>query len=124
LLVTINLLLIYVSTSRAVWLALLTSLIVYISYKFITKTKVRYKVTFLVVYLVMIIFSYMYPRLYKMEIGWKLNDIVFNITGKNFFTGRQDLWASIIVKIEEKKTLGYGLSTSSKELIGTNHEAH
>lgn len=123
-LILMNLSLLYLSTSRAVWLSLTISIMVLFLYRQLTKTRFIYRITFLITLFVIFIFSYFYPKLYTMELGWKINDIILDFTGKSFFTGREDLWAEIILMIETKPLFGFGLSASSKELIGTNHEAH
>src|SRR5699024_9110868 len=124
LLIIFNIILLYVSTSRAVWLASLVSVIVYLGYDWLIRTKNNYKITYIITIIGILCFSYLYPRLYKMDIGWKINDFIVSITGKSFFSGRQYLWAEIISVIDKKLLFGFGLSTSSKELLGTNHEAH
>lgn len=55
----------------------------------------------------------------------ELNETVYNLTGKNLFSGRQTLWKSIFENYDYDKILfGYGLDFDISNLTGKNISSH
>src|SRR5699024_10660183 len=124
LLLLIDLILLYVSTSRSVWIAIIVAFVIYISYNVFSKYKISYRLGFIITLLSVITFSYFYPMLYTLDLVSKINSLVIEYTGKNLFSGRQIIWSDLIQLIEKKPLLGYGLSATAYNLAQTNHDAH
>lgn len=70
------------------------------------------------------IVSYMYPALYGTIIGDKLNLLSREIFNKNFFSGRQIVWAAIINAINESPITGYGLDATPGDFLNTTLSSH
>lgn len=122
--IVLDLVLIATSNARSIWLSLLVSCVFYIVYNFITSKRVYYRLSFFVIIFLVLLFSYAYPMLYTMDIGWKINEIIFNYTGKNFFSGRQWLWMELGYYINKQPFMGYGVSILPSDLLNTDLSSH
>jgi len=119
-----DLILVLVSAARSIWLSLVMVLLIFFFYDSITSKKIIYRLCFFLIIMILLLFSYIYPNLYTTEIGWKINDFVFNFTGKNFFSGRQELWIDLFYYISKKPLLGYGVSIFPSDLMHTELSSH
>ena len=71
------------------------------------------------------LFIYFYIHAQEYEYMVELNKTVFNLTGKNLFSGRQVLWKSIFENYDYDKILfGYGLNFDISNLTGKNISSH
>lgn len=122
--ILMDVILLFVSTSRAVWIALFIGLIVFFLSGRLVINRVIYRLSFIFLLIGIFIFSYIYPKLYTMEIGWKIDTLVYKFTGKSLFTGRQEIWSKIIDLIEIKPLIGYGVSSSTSDLLTIELSAH
>lgn len=119
-----DLVILLVSTSRSVWFALFVAVFTYLSYNVINKNKFNYRISFMIILFVAMSITYIYPKLYSMDFGWKLNNYIYNYTGKNLFSGRQELWSHLLFFIEKKPFLGYGVSSSPSDFFQTDLASH
>lgn len=124
LVILLDVLLLFLSSSRAVWISLMIGVLVYFIFKFISKNKLIYRICYLFTVASIISYSYLYPKLQETKIGIILDDFIIEYTGKSFYSGRQDLWLYIINLIEQKKILGYGVSTTLSDVMLTGFTAH
>lgn len=124
LLLIIDLLLLYVSSSRGTWLALGVSILFIIICRYITLNKIFYNLSFFTIIFGVLFFSYVYPKLYTTELGEKIDYFLYTYTGKSFFSGRQDIWLQLLYAIEQKPLLGYGISTSASDFLIHDFTAH
>lgn len=122
--ITLDIILIYFSTSRTSWLAIIVSLSCYKLYRYVTYNKTVHRIVFFIVLLFVYAVTYIYPKLYTTETGWKLNEFIQVYTGKSLFTGRQTLWIELISIIENKPLFGYGLDSRLSDFMSTNLTSH
>jgi hypothetical protein len=92
----LNIVLIVVSHSRTSLLALVTVLVCYLSWD---KIKKRTTLLTSIVIIISILFVIYYISLFDTYQGSRINDIVREYTGKNFFSGRQLLWRNAIFEV-------------------------
>lgn len=71
-----------------------------------------------------ILFTYLYSKMENMEIGKKLQILSQRYFGKNFFSGRDDLWEGVLDLIMEKPVAGYGLDALPSDYLEINLSAH
>lgn len=119
-----GLLLVYSSNSRAAWLMILASWFSFFIWPVIIKKKIFFNLYLLAIYLVIFIISVIYPKLLLSQLGYTLQEISRNYTGKNFFSGRQIIWEQLLRTISEKPLLGYGAATRPGEVLDITLSAH
>jgi O-antigen ligase len=121
-----GLILIYSSNSRTVWLLILTFVITYFIWPIVIKLKILFNFYFIFITFLLFLVTVWYPKLLYTSLGYKLQDLSRLYTGKNFFSGRQVLWADILNKIGENPIWGYGPATrpSNLNIIDTGLSAH
>ncbi|GAA0469146.1 O-antigen ligase family protein [Alkalibacillus silvisoli] len=121
---TLGLLLVYASSSRAAWLMILIFLVVYILWPMLIKNKIIYQLSFIIFSIILFVVTVGYPKLIFTPFGYKLQELSRLYTGKNFFSGREILWFDILEKIEREPLVGYGASALPSSLLETNLSAH
>lgn len=122
--ILMDLILLYVSTSRSVWIAMIAGVFFYVFYKAITFNKLIYRLTFIFIMIGIFLFSYAYPKLYVMKLGWEIDAFILKLTGKSLFTGRQELWLYLIKLITEKPIFGHGVSKSLRDYLALDLSSH
>lgn len=122
--ILVDLLLLYSSSSRASWIALIISLLFYFSWPIISRNKIFFNITFLLALLMSYLYSYIYPLLPTTEIGMKLDTFIIELTNKTLFSGREKLWLTVIEAIYHKPFLGYGTSVNLSDFMNTSHNSH
>lgn len=107
-----SVILLFYSASRAAILSLMIVILTYILLRILYLNKLIYNMFFVTFSIVIFIFVYVYITISNSDYANILNGWIVQHTGKNLFSGRQILWASIIEKILEKPLLGYGPGAS------------
>lgn len=121
----IDISLIIVSSTRSVWLSLITGIMLL----FIFQLNQRYKrivhnSLFMFISLSSLSFPFIYISFYKSEFGWQFNNFIISLTGKSLFSGREKLWIELFEYIKFQPLLGYGPSTIPADLINTTLSSH
>jgi len=117
--------LIVFSSSRGAELALLIAAVFSIFKKIrVSQTKKTSAWPILGVFGLIALISTQYPKLYGTDLGWRISDLVRQYTGKNLFSGREDLWLLVIDQANSSKLIGIGpeRTTSFLEILG--YSAH
>lgn len=119
--ILINLTLIYSSTSRSVFLALLVALF---SAFVIKKLPTISKYLFPIVVSLMSIFVFLYVKLQDTKLGPILNEYSRDIFNKNFFSGRSDLWYELWAFGMNSPWIGHGIGIKAYEVTSFKYSAH
>lgn len=116
-----SLILIYVSTSRAVYLIVVIMLICY----FIKRLfKEKYRYLFLIVMALNMGFVFIYNYLSVTKLGERINDWSLEYLHKNFFSGRQNIWGPSLEHGLEAPFLGHGVGIRPKDFMEGTHYLH
>ena len=112
--------------SRSVLIMIFVSLFIYYIWRFITKNKSIYRMTFFAIVIVLVLFTffYLYLSTNTNELVFKVNEISQKLFNKNIFSGRQVLWIDAINLIKEKWMFGYGTGVLGGQLIGVDISLH
>ena len=119
-----NLLLIIMGQSRAIWGAALLSFIVFWSWRYITKSKIRHYLFFVCVIVVNVGIVILLPLLRQNPNALAWNRFVFEKTGGNLFSGREIIWKYLLSAIKEKPIIGYGASVTPSDLFSISLSSH
>lgn len=93
---------------RSMALCLYIIYAVYFVLRFIKNNKLLYKLLYYVVSVGVIIFPYIYISMQHWPIGKIINEITYQKTGANFFSGRNIVWEIAFDYINKSPFLGYG----------------
>lgn len=116
---------IYLSNARSVLVSIVFGLITWILWKFITKRKLLFQIYFILILVFGYLFIDVYPRLDSiLDDFYYYNDLVYQYTGKNILSGRNELWSQLLVLIENKPFFGYGSGALPRDFINMDLSAH
>lgn len=118
------LILIYFSSTRAVYLSIIAVLGTYILWHKITSSKKIFSSYFTIVSALVVSFIYVYPRLINWSGFYSINNFVREYTGKNVYSGRQMMWLDISNLIDKKPLLGYGAGTVPRDFFNIELSSH
>jgi len=102
-------------------------IIIYIMYlllKKVKKSKTLYRLIFIGVFILIIVFSYIYVQLQYTKLGYMINDIFREYTGGNFFSGRNKIWEVAFNYIKKAPIFGYGLDNGLMSSVGIELSTH
>ncbi|MGE4283805.1 MAG: O-antigen ligase family protein [Clostridia bacterium] len=96
-----------------------TSMIIIIAIFFLEKilfylrsSKKLYYLIFWIIIFVSVIFPYVYLWLFEHPLGITINQLIKEITGENFFSGRQVIWKYAFDLVKGKEFFGLGISNN------------
>ncbi|MEQ8754069.1 MAG: O-antigen ligase family protein [Coleofasciculus sp. G1-WW12-02] len=112
------------TNSRSSLLALIFTVLGYLLWNKITKTKWTYYLTLPVFVCFLTVALHIYLRLYNSPDSIAYNSFVYEHTGKNLFNGRTTLWLQLIDAISFKPLYGYGPATLPIDLVNIDLSAH
>lgn len=125
LMISLLITIVFISGSRS---SLIGIIIMFIFYKFFLLHRYKnyyfYKYIFHGVIIANLLFVIAYTILPYQEIGQTINTLTQIYTGKNFFSGRQLIWNSIITQIYQAPFIGNGLSYTVGNIYDTQLSAH
>lgn len=116
-----NLLLMLTTSARSILIALAVIVFAWIILKSFRKH--FYKLFYIVMF-GNLLFVGLYVGIKDTFIGKALNDLSVSIFNKNLFSGRNDIWASVIQVILEKPWFGHGAGIRAFEIAATEKTAH
>jgi len=116
--------LVYASTSRAIWLAAAVALVVFVVWPIIAKSRFLFHVSLLVVFAASIATTWLYIAAPNHSWGWQLQELSLRYTGKGFFSGRHRYWDDLAAAIEARPWFGYGAGTVAETFTGLDKSAH
>ena len=120
--IALSLVLMYFSNSRASLIAF--AIFVIFRYLFTRNIIKNRNIILYILIFAFTIFPIIYVGLYQSEFRKILNEFSRKYFRKNFFSGRQVLWAPIIDAIKEKLLLGYGLDMAPEKILGIGRSSH
>src|SRR5690625_1304347 len=116
-----NLLLILTTSARSVLLGIVMIVIAWVILKSFRR---HFRKLFYIVMIGNLLFVGVYVGIKNTFIGKMLNDLSVSIFNKNLFSGRNDIWASVIKVIVEKPWFGHGAGIRAFEIAATEKTAH
>jgi O-antigen ligase len=119
-----GLVLVYASTSRAIWLAAAVAVVVFIVWPIIARSRFLFHMSLLMVFAASIATTWLYIVAPKHEWGWQLQELSLRYTGKGFFSGRHRFWDELVVAIEARPWFGYGAGAVAETFTGFYWSAH
>lgn len=115
--------LILLSNARTPLLVLALGFIIYLMLKNRTGFGATVLFLFVAICCTLLVAFYINAQNYKFMVG--INQLIFDLTGKSLFSGRQQIWANIFGNFNiNKLILGYGLNFNVADLNGLNLSAH
>lgn len=117
----LQLLLIYSSSSRTVWLVLLVIALAWLIYHFKNK---YFKFLFFSVLGFMFLFNIFYIKSRHTNIGTYLNELSIHLIGKSFYSGRETLWSELFQHAMNSIVLGYGAGTNFSAMNTSGKPPH
>lgn len=112
------------SDSRSILVSIFATILMYFSWKWITKSVILRVITFGVLILASLVFIYIYPHLPEYRFYLPLEHWMLSHTGKSIMSGRNDIWILLIDMVNQNPYFGYGMSTVSSDLINVDKSAH
>ena len=119
--ILLNLIIMYSTTSRTVWISLIVILISFVVYKHFNRV---FSYLFIITLPATFLFVFLYIKLQDTTVGNKLNDLSLEIFSKNFFSGRSDLWYEIWNGTLSSLWLGHGVGTRPRDIADVTLTAH
>ena len=124
LLAALTLVMIIVSSTRSIWLALLVAGITYGCWKALAARKWLYQLYLGGVFLLISLFVLIFPLVMAGPWYFRLQAISLGVTEKNIQSGRHDLWVRLISELAKKPWIGFGPGTAPSDLLPTRLSAH
>lgn len=123
--ITLVLSVILSSGARSVLICVAVGFITWTFWKFLSRNKFFFYGYFLIILTTGFIFTTVYPYLdkYLPNVDY-YNNIVYEYTGKNLFSGREVLWRIMIDIINEKIFFGHGSSVQLGNFLNVGLSAH
>jgi O-antigen ligase len=116
--------LVYCSGSRSVLLALFAAVAVYVVYGIISKNKARYISFFVIILSASLGFLFIYPNLNRYQWFYRVNDFVVSTTGKNIYSGREQIWSAVLEIVKQKPLLGHGAAAEASQFLNISYSSH
>lgn len=115
------------ANSRSAYLALVVFMLS-LGLMWLLRRKGSIRVAALVLFIVavsgVVLFTIVYPSLVGTELGAKLELFSREFFNKNFFSGRQEVWAMLLQAIEGNELFGLGLGMVPSDVYSTTFSAH
>ncbi len=121
---SINILLAFSGQARSIWIAFFIFVMVFICWRFITVNRIMFYGTFAVIIVFLISVTVFYPMIGNHSDAVIWNEIIRNYTGKNLFSGREDIWLALIELIKQRLLIGYGASASPQQFLPIGLSSH
>ncbi|MDQ0160530.1 O-antigen ligase [Alkalibacillus salilacus] len=119
--IILNIIMLYATTSRAVWLSLFIVMITWVCIKTFPK---HIKYIFPIALGLIFVSVFLYTQLYNTTLGNWLNSLSHSLFSKNFFSGRSELWSELWGAIQTSLIWGHGIGTSASEVTPFSLPAH
>lgn len=116
--------LIFLTGSRSIMLALAFGLVTYISWRYFSKSKALYNLYFGLVSTFIFFTTLISPYIYRSKYFPMLNQLSHRLFDKPLLTGRDNIWRNLIDAISIKPWTGYGASYAPTNLYETNFSSH
>lgn len=113
-----------ISGGRNMLLCAMVFIIMFFSWKIVSKNIFLRICTFTLVAILIYVITIKYPEWYYNSSMVKLNHFIREVTGKNFFSGRQEIWRNILELVSNKMWMGYGTGTLYSNLANSKLSAH
>ncbi len=122
----ILILMLFQFNSRSVILMVLTAVFVYLSWNKIIKSKSRYVIFLLLIFISVFLFMNIYINWFSNpnSITMKIQEFSQKAFGKNLYSGRQKLWINVLDKIKDNLVWGYGTGVGGGALIEAGMSVH
>lgn len=121
LLMVLNLILIYSTSTRSVVIAAVVILFVWVILK---QFRNLFPYLFYIVVILNVLFLFTYVKVQNTSLGMFLDNISVKLLDKSLFSGRGDLWVEIWQKVVEKPLFGYGMGTEASDITSFSLTAH
>lgn len=118
------LIILFASTARSAWLGWAIAMFIIVSWKAIRKNRRRYFLFFYAVIFTLVAFTVTYAYITEYSWAYDVNSISRQYTGKNFISGRNNVWSDLLVLIKEKPWLGYGAGAQVDQYTNYDLSAH
>lgn len=118
------LIILYLSGTRSNLLAAIIVVTLFVLYKYISKNKILWNITFISIIISIMLITYIYPQLGEFNKYEQLSTLVYEFTGKRLLSGRDRIWSESIILIKNKPIFGYGTGTGLSDIIDINVSAH
>jgi O-antigen ligase len=112
------------NNSRAVVLGLLAALAIWYFWPRLTASRRRMRALFFTLATAIILFVVVYPLLHFTPVYEPLQQLSYELTGKNVYSGRQLIWLMILEVLSHKPVLGYGPYFIPENVLDTDLSAH
>ncbi|WP_204206528.1 O-antigen ligase family protein [Mammaliicoccus sciuri] len=122
--ILIPIILLWASDTRSVLLSLLISLIIYIIYPYLRKSKFIGNALFLIFMAIMLSIVFLYPLLPRWKYFNALENWMLENMGKSLMSGRSEIWTKIGYFIYQKPFFGYGPDKVASDFIGMKASTH
>lgn len=120
----ISMLILLASDTRSVLLSMFVGLLVYMSWRVISRNLISGTLFFGVFIAFIFSIIFLYPNLPKWKYYSSVELWMRENTGKSLMSGRAEIWSSLNDYIAVKPFFGYGPSTVASDLIGRQASSH
>lgn len=117
-------LLLFVSSSRASWLAAAVSLVVYVVWPVLSRNRPLFWTALLLTVFGALAGTYLYLVAPQYEWGTTLDQLLMDISGRTLFSGRQRFWSELATAVKDRPLFGYGAGTIASDFTGFPWSAH
>ena len=118
-------LIIILSGTRSVILSIIFMAITYFSWSLIIKNKTLFKTYFVLILLFIFSYTIIYPKLDKLLTNFQYyQELVIRYTGKDLYSGREEIWSILIDAIFESPFLGYGSGALASQFLYIDATSH
>src|SRR5690606_32815363 len=89
----------YATSSRATWLAAAATLLTLAVWPWLARRRARFNALFWLTAVAVLVGTWLYTVAPSYEQGMRLQDLAAELTGKDFFSGRQRFWGALVEAI-------------------------
>lgn len=122
--VLISFLLIWMTSSRSIFLAILFVALTYYALKFIKKYRFLIDAFFFLIILFVLGFSFVYPNISSWDHFYYFETLSRTYTGKSLLSGRELIWHNILHLVNDRPYFGYGTGTLLRDVYTNNQSSH
>lgn len=116
--------LLYYSGTRSAMIGVLSAISIYAIWGIISKSKRNFYSFFIVLMMILLLFTYAYPLLINWDEFTYYNYLVYEYTGKSLMTGREKVWLESFSFIQENIWLGHGAGSIPSDFMDVELSSH
>lgn len=114
----------YISNTRSSILAFILVILAYIFYDIISLNRFTWRLSICLIIMSIIFIAYIYPSIDQLPGFGNWNRVIYELTGKSIFSGRNTIWRQSMEHILRRPFFGYGTGVQLSEITNVEVSTH